>query len=66
MIMTHREGNSFNRIVGYENTRPPIREDYERVRNIYKKMANNEETKLAYHNGCEVTDAMITKISDQL
>jgi benzoyl-CoA reductase/2-hydroxyglutaryl-CoA dehydratase subunit BcrC/BadD/HgdB len=66
MLMSREEGNSFNRIVGYENCRLPERVDFDRVRNIFHKMANSGQDVLAYHNGMKVTDETLKKVSDKL
>lgn len=61
-IMTAKEGNSFNRIHGYENTRCPKRVDYDRVRNVFNKLNGT----LAYQNGCKVTEDSIKKVQERL
>lgn len=66
MLMTREEGNSLNRIVGYENCRMPERVDFDRVRNVYYKMANLGQDTLAYYNGAKVEDKILKQISEKL
>lgn len=66
MIMSREEGNSLNRIIGYETCRLPERVDFDRVRNIFRKMADSGQDVLAYHDGTKVTDDNLKKISDKL
>lgn len=61
-IMTRNEGNSFNRIHGYESSRYPERVDYDRVRNIFNKLKGS----LAYENGMVVTEDQIKKVQERL
>lgn len=62
MLMTRKEGNSFNRIHGYESTSYPERVDYDRVRNIFNKL----DGALAYYNGMLVTDEQIKRVQERL
>lgn len=66
MLMTREEGNSLNRIVGYENCRMPERVDYDRMRNIFRKMADSGSDVLAYYNGMKVTEEALKRVSDKL
>lgn len=66
MLMSIKEGNSLNRIVGYENCRMPERVDFDRVRNIFRKMADTGSDTLAYYNGAKVLEETLKKISDKL
>lgn len=66
MIMSREEGNSLNRIIGYENCREPERVDFDRVRNIFYKMAKSGSDTLAYHNGAKVSEDIIKRVSDKI
>lgn len=61
-IMTRDEGNSFNRVHGYEGTRYPKRVDYDRVRNIFNKLNDT----LAYENGCKVSEEAFKKVQERI
>lgn len=61
-MMTRDEGNSFNRVHGYEGTRLPQRVDYDRVRNIFDRLRGT----LAYENGRPVSEDQIKVVQERL
>jgi hypothetical protein len=64
LLMNREEGNSFNRIYGFEGMRYPNRIDYDRVRNIFKKLSDGFT--LAYHNGMKVSEEQLARVQDRI